>query len=145
VISVVPGLESLTEANAFYAAQGRGGTVEPNDTLVIARDEQGIAGIVRLCRERGFFSLRTMQVRVDRQRQGLGQELLQRFDEHVRELGLSELYCMPYAHLEGFYGRIGFQRMIDVSKAPEVLWNRYDKHCNRKPNSPVILMKRSGM
>lgn len=140
-IEVVSAALRVEEANAFYASQGRGGTVMPTDTLVIAREMDGIAGIVRLCDERTFFSLRTMQVKRELQRQGLGRLLLKRFEALVIERGIPEIFCMPYAHLELFYGSIGFRR-IDEDRAPEVLWNRFDKHRNRRPNGPVILMAR---
>ncbi len=112
--------------------------------LLIDEDASGIRGIVRLCVEDGVHVLRSMQVREGVQRQGVGRALLQRFAELLGSRGVTDCWCMPYAHLEGFYGAGGFVRVTaDEEKlAPPPLWQRYDKHRNRRPNDPVLLMRR---
>jgi hypothetical protein len=46
---------------------------------------------------------------------------------------------MSFAHLEYFYGLIGF-RKIDTDKAPSLLVDRVADFTKRKPDEKVILM-----
>jgi N-acetylglutamate synthase-like GNAT family acetyltransferase len=137
--------EVKLEVDAFYAAEGREARLGPRDVVVADRDEIGLVGVVRLCFEDGFVSLRSMQVRKNIQRAGHGRRILNRFAELLKDRGISEVYCMPYSHLEVFYGRIGFVKLTseEVALVPSLLWKRFDMHCNRKPTRPVILMRRS--
>ena len=137
--------EVKQEVDTFYAAEGREARLDPRDIVVGVRDELGLVGVVRLCFEDGFVSLRSMQVRKGIQRAGHGRRILDRFADLLRDRGICEVYCMPYSHLEVFYGRIGFVKLTSEEAAlvPSLLWKRFDMHCNRKPTRPVILMRRT--
>lgn len=49
---------------------------------------------------------------------------------------------MPFDHLEGFYGQIGFKK-ISESEAPDFLKERLADFFRKKPNEKAILMKRA--
>ena len=144
MIFIAAGAQVKAEVDAFYSSQSRDSRIDPSDVVVGQRDGKGLAGVVRLCFEQGFVSLRSMQVRQDLQRQGVGSQLLRRFVQLLDEQKINYVYCMPYAHLESFYAQIGFVRLMQSEEAlvPPQLWKRLDKHRNRKPSLPVILMRR---
>lgn len=99
------GAEDRDSVRAFYVACGHSGLLEPAEGVLIAEAGGQIVGAVRLCVEHGVQVLRTMRVRPDAQRRGIGRLLLGRF---VTMLAKAECFCLPYAHLESFYGAIGF-------------------------------------
>jgi predicted N-acetyltransferase YhbS len=139
----LPATALRAEAEEFYRVQGRESRPDEVDSLLGLRDGHGLLALVRLCPEFGGWSLRSMQVRGDRQRQGLGQRLLERFVAEVSERQVPEVLCMPYAHLEDFYSRAGFAKLTaaEIETLPLAWWNRFDKHRNRIPSRPVILMR----
>jgi pimeloyl-ACP methyl ester carboxylesterase/N-acetylglutamate synthase-like GNAT family acetyltransferase len=102
---------------AFYVAMGHSGQLGLDDRLLVAERDGEILGAVRLCVEEGAQVLRTMRVRPDAQRRGLGRALLRRF---VTLLAKEECFCLPWAHLEGFYGEIGFQRIAPAALPPHL-------------------------
>lgn len=90
---------------AAYNAWGYGHGLSPSDTIYMLEFGSELAGLVRRTYEHGVTMLRGMFVAPDRQRQGNGMRLLQAF---VRELNGVECYCLPYTHVAGFYGKVGF-------------------------------------
>jgi GNAT superfamily N-acetyltransferase len=74
------GFEDRERVRAFYVACGRSGLLEPADRVLIAEAGGQIVGAVRLCVEDGVQVLRTMRVRPDAQRRGLGR-LLKHYQE----------------------------------------------------------------
>lgn len=67
--------------------------------------------------------------------------LLEKFDDVLKERNINQIFCMPYEHLEGFYGRVGFKRMI-ADEAPYFLQERIKEFFRKKSNGKAILMKR---
>ena len=130
----------LSKVNAFYESCGKVTSVSPHDILIVARDGIDIVGVARLSKEEAAYVLRTMQIREDLQGQGLGTLILNRFDKLLTELKISRVYCMPYLHLEYFYGLIGF-RKIAAKDAPVFLQNRAKDFHLRNPGKDVILMR----
>lgn len=98
-----------------------------------------IIGAVRLCFEQGHFVLRTMQIHPDFQKKGIGQKLLYEFDHLLQKKKIQSIFCMPFTHLEKFYGTIGF-RKIQTSEAPLFLQQRLSDMLNREPGHHGILM-----
>lgn len=121
---------------AFYVACGHSGPLEPAERVLIAETAGQIVGAVRLCVEHGAQVLRTMRVRPDAQRRGIGRLLLGRF---VTMLATAECFCLPYAHLAGFYGAIGFEP-IGPEALPPHLVARLAGYRRERPN--VIAMRR---
>jgi predicted N-acetyltransferase YhbS len=103
----------LDRIAAFYRTAGYGGGVSADDITLVATTEEGIVGVVRLCKEAGVIVVRGMQVDPAFQRQGIGRMLLR---HSLRHLDKGVAYCLPYAHLAGFYGDAGF-----VPAAPAML------------------------
>jgi len=134
--------DCISVADDFYAICGRETKLDLSDTLVFAYDGSSVVGIVRLCFEDKSYVLRTMQIHPDHQRKGIGSLILKRFDELLIERKISEIFCMPYEHLEGFYGQIGFSK-LPVEKAPVFLRKRLKVFFQKKPNEKAILMVRA--
>jgi N-acetylglutamate synthase-like GNAT family acetyltransferase len=129
------------QAEEFYKLCNRETQLDTNDTLVVAFHEDTLVGIIRLCFEHECYVLRTMQIHPEFQAQGVGMKVLVRFQELLVERGISTAYCMPYTHLESFYGKIGFAK-INEFEAPLFLQERYKLHRAKKDHVPAILMKR---
>ena len=97
-------LEYKDEAEKFYQECERKTHVEADDILVVALSEEKPIGIVRLWFENQTFVLRTMQIHPEVQRRGIGSVILEKFDEVLKERNIDQIFCMPYDHLESFYG-----------------------------------------
>jgi N-acetylglutamate synthase-like GNAT family acetyltransferase len=133
--------EDTPRARAFYAERGYNGGITPQDTVLIAERDGDLVGVVRLAPEEGTIVLRGMQVHPAVQRQGIGNQLLAAI---VRELGSSECFCCPYAHLVGFYGGIGF-KVMDLADAPDFLRSRVRGYQQRGDGKEYLLMHREGV
>lgn len=130
-----PGLEPV---RAFYLASGHSGLLEPGDRVLIAEAGAEIVAAVRLCVEDRVQVLRTMRVRPGWQRRGIGRLLLRRF---VTLLGAGDCFCIPYAHLDGFYGQIGFEA-VPPDDLPPHLARRLAQYRAERPGVAVIAMRR---
>ncbi len=124
--------------NLFYASRGYMNSVDGDVAVYIAEHRGRIIGVVRLCREEGHSILRTMHVHQDYRGQGIGRRLLEAFQEEIRA---ADCYCIPFAHLVGFYGAIGF-RQIPPQEAPPHLQERLREYLARGMDG--IVMKRKG-
>lgn len=91
------------------------------------------------CYENNFWVLRTMQVLEDLQRKGLERMILNRFTQLIEELKISQVFCMPYEHLENFYNLIGFKK-IEESDGPNFLRLRAKSYHENHREKRVILM-----
>lgn len=129
------------EAEAFYYLCKRDTTLNDENTILVAKSGDEVVGIVRLCLENECHVLRTMQVHPNYQRQGIGLKMIDRYKLLLEDRKIDTVYCMPYAHLERFYGMIGFKKIIE-SSAPQFLQERVIATRLKKPNEAVILMKR---
>ena len=121
---------------AFYVACGHSGVFDPADRVLLAEAGGRVLGAVRLCREHGTQVLRTMRVHPEAQRRGIGRLLLRRFESM---LSPGDCYCLPYAHLVGFYGAIGFAP-VPREALPPHLAARLDGYLRERPT--MIAMRR---
>jgi N-acetylglutamate synthase-like GNAT family acetyltransferase len=136
------GAEDFPAIRRFYEGSLPGYGVSASDTYFIAEDCGQIRGVVRLTLENGVRVLRGMQVAPGYQKTGIGTALLHHVDS---EIGGFECYCIPYAHLERFYGKIEFVR-IDEESAPHFLRERLKSYLetsdsvilHRPPRRPVV-------
>lgn len=142
VVYVVRAEEVLDEVHNFYKTHESAAIIGPNDMLVIAKDKAKICGCVRLCQEEENFTLRSMLVREDYRHLGIGKQILLRFESLINELHVPSSYCIPYSHLENFYGMIGFRKIIEET-APIFLQNRIASYRTKRPDSSFIIMNRS--
>ncbi|WP_288379054.1 GNAT family N-acetyltransferase [uncultured Massilia sp.] len=120
----------------LYRDAGYGAAVGAEDTVLVAKTAASLVGAVRLCREEGVLVLRGMQVRRDVQRQGIGSRLLATC---LPYLARAEAFCLPYAHLEGFYATAGFAP-ADSAALPAFLADRLATYRSR--GQDVIAMRR---
>lgn len=130
----------IEQVRKFYRLAGYKGGVKPDDVFVGASFEGDLVGVVRIATEHGVQVLRGMRVKPELQRQGIGAQML----AEVRLL-LSgrDCFAISYAHLEKFYGRIGF-RKIDEQTAPVFLRERIVAYRQENPQLEFILIRKSG-
>lgn len=111
MINIRAGTESdVTRVNDYYETHRRSRGANAGDFILLAEDDGRLIGVVRLCREQGHLVLRGMSIQRDYRRQGLGTRMLRQLVEHI---GDRDCFSLPWAHLEGFYGVIGFERVAD--------------------------------
>ena len=122
---------------AFYRASAYRPPLAVTDRFIIAEDEAGICGALRLCSEEGLLVLRGMRVAPSRQRQGIGTQLLERA---AGAIGERECCCIPHRILSGFYAQAGFEE-IAVGEAPAFLRDRWRQYTEGYALD-VILMRR---
>jgi N-acetylglutamate synthase-like GNAT family acetyltransferase len=133
--------EDISRALNFYAERRYGGGIRPEDAVLLAERDGELVGIVRLTAEEGVVVLRGMQVHPKFQRQGIGKRLLASV---AQDLDGRDCFCIPYAHLVGFYRGIGFQ-VIEQAKAPTFLRLRLEKYQNRGDGKKYLIMRREGV
>lgn len=121
-----------------YEAWGYGGGVQPGDRIYLAEADGELVGIVRRTREHEVTMLRGMQVAPEWRGRGIGNRLLNAL---VAELGADECFCVPYAHLTGFYGSAGFVE-IPEENVPPFLRYRLAGYLTR--GLDVLVMRRPG-
>ena len=127
----------LAAVQSFYTSVGYGGGVQPSDRLLVSWVEQSIVAAARLCTEGGTLVLRGMYVAELRRGRGIGSRLLKSISDAI---GSSECWCIPYAHLTGFYSRIGFQ-VCEGETIPPFLAERRERYT--ESGRKVVIMKRS--
>ncbi|WP_166454791.1 GNAT family N-acetyltransferase [Duganella aquatilis] len=120
----------------LYAKAGYGAAINPSDMVIVAHSDEQLVGVVRLCTEEGVAVLRGMQVRSAFQRQGIGAQLLRAckpfLDQHIS-------FCLPYAHLLGFYGQAGFETANEAD-LPDVLAQRLSSYTAQ--GKDILAMRR---
>ena len=133
--------EDISRALNFYAEWRYGGEIRLEDAVLLAERDGELVGIVRLAAEEGMVVLRGMQVHPRFQRQGIGKRLLATV---AHELDGRGCFCIPYAHLVGFYGGIGFH-VIEPAKAPIFLRLRLERYQNRGDGKEYLIMRCEGI
>ncbi|MEM9916841.1 MAG: GNAT family N-acetyltransferase [Bacteroidota bacterium] len=132
--------QEVAKAQAFYKTQNYLTSIQANDIVLVAEKGDRFVGIVRLCPEENFLVLRGMFVDLPYyQRKGIGKQMLQSL---ASLFGAQEVYCLPYDHLQDFYGVIGFKK-INAADAPTVMRDRLQKYSKRFDG--LILMKRTAV
>ena len=119
-----------------YAALGYRRTIDPADTVWLAESADHAVGIVRVAAGQGTLVLRGMRVAENARRQRLGTRMLEAIADWLQD---RECYCVPYPHLVGFYGQIGFT-VIEPAAAPLFLAERLADY--QRNGEDVILMRR---
>jgi len=117
-------LAGLTEFNKvleLYSLCKYQGVIHPSDAVVIAKNDRKVIGAVRLCVENDINILRGMQIIPAMQRQKIGSQMLY-FCLPLMQRQVT--WCLTYAHLNHFYGQIGFQT-AEVSQLPALIKERF--------------------
>ena len=121
---------------AGYEAWKYQGGVQPSDTIYLAERDGKLLGFVRRTVEHGVHVLRGMRVVPDEQRTGIGKRILRHF---VTQLGAHDCWCVPFTHLVGFYGSVGFA-VVPEAEAPRFLQERVATYRARGDN--MLIMRR---
>lgn len=129
------GPESSLVVDPFYSSQGSRHEARETDLFFVASRGSEVLGTVRFCEEFSTAMLRSMMVAESDRRSGVGRLLLNAFEAHLKSLGEPETFCLPYAHLVGFYGLIGFELVVDESLAPQFLQDRLIEYRERTADS----------
>jgi N-acetylglutamate synthase-like GNAT family acetyltransferase len=121
---------------AGYEAWSYQGGAAPADTIYLAERDGTLLGFVRRTMEHDTVMLRGMRVVPDEQRQGIGIRILRYF---VSQLGDAECWCVPFTHLTGFYGAVGFE-VVPESESPKFLQERVALY--RQRGDDMLIMRR---
>ncbi|HMK44446.1 MAG TPA: N-acetyltransferase [Dissulfurispiraceae bacterium] len=101
----------------------------------------GVAALRVLWEDLG--EIRSLAVRQNRQRGGIGRQLVKRCLKEARDLGLERVFALTYH--PGFFHRLGFKD-VDKGKLPQKIWSDCIK-CHKFPECDehaVILYLRAG-
>lgn len=131
-----PGVELI---RPFYEEQAKRPGLREEDLFFVAQQNAKIIGCCRLCIEEKTPVLRSMVIHAEHRRRGIGTALLLNFETFLNEHQLHKTYCLPYAHLAGFYGQIGFQ-LISESQAPLFLQSRLSDY-QQKPDQFICMLR----
>lgn len=135
----IQGAQSLALLNSFYTQYGGRPLARESDVFFYALECESILGAVRFCLEEETPLLRSMLIHPDFRRQGLGRQLLIEFEAYLIAQNIKNTFCLPYEHLESFYGEIGFKK-IDESDAPLFLRERLVEY-RKKPQSFICMSR----
>jgi N-acetylglutamate synthase-like GNAT family acetyltransferase len=106
-------------------------------TVVVATDGGERVGLGRLVPAgEGMVELGGMWVTDPYRGRGVARALV---EELIRRAGASDVYCVPFADLEGFYASCGFER-VKREAAPAALEEKL-AWCEREIARPVLLMR----
>ena len=131
--------DQFDEVDCFYRRVGYGGTIGETETILEARAEDRLVGVVRLVIENSFLVLRGMQVETGFQRRGVGGKLL---EAAVEVMSGRECWCIPHSYLSGFYSGGGFSE-VPSSSAPRFLADRLIRY-NASGRSVVLMRRLAG-
>ena len=132
----IPRRDEHSRVLSIYAAFGYRRTIDPADTVWLAESADDPIGIVRVAAEQGTLVLRGMRIAEHARRQRVGTRMLEAI---AVWLDGRECYCVPYPHLAGFYGQIGFD-VLEPTAAPAFLAERVAEY--RRSGQEAILMRR---
>ncbi len=80
--------------------------------------------------------IKSVAVAEDRQRQGIGSQLIEACLQEARELGITTVFCLTYK--PGFFERFGFSQ-VDKMELPQKVWTECYR-CPKFPNCDEIAL-----
>ena len=119
----------------FYKAIEEDVHNEKNVCIFTYQVNKHIVGAVRLIKNDGYFTLRTLYVIPQWRHKGIATALIQKLIVHLPERSI--LYCLPYPQVLSLYSNLGFVH-IHPDNLPEMLKKRYDEYIKE---FDVIAMK----
>ena len=99
------------------------------DYFVIRQGEQAVACAALHVMWSDLAEIKSVAVVEDKQRQGIGSQLVEACIEEARELGMSTIFCLTYK--PAFFERFGLSQ-IDKMELPQKVWTE----CYRCPKFP---------
>ena len=109
-ISVAPATDHSV-LNQLYLGWGYHGGITDSDRVFVAHLDGCPVGLVRRTGESEVVMLRGMYVAPEHQRSGIGSRLLHAF---AADLPAIDCFCIPFAHLTGFYAQAGFSVIAET-------------------------------
>ena len=125
----------------FYGREWDDTKIRDEDLFFLALEGEAIIGSVRYCVEEGSSMFRSLLIDRAARSRGIGKLLVKACTKYMQEAAVSVAYCIPYAHLEGYYTALGFKR-VDGGLVPEFLQLRIREY--RASGSNVICMRSTG-
>jgi N-acetylglutamate synthase-like GNAT family acetyltransferase len=122
-LKTLEGAHARPFVDPFYVKNGKRPCARDSDLFFLALEGSKLVGCVRYCIENETSMLRTMMVDSEHRHRGIGSRLLKNFVEYLDAHDIHEVYCLPYAHLPGFYAAAGF-RPVPLDDAPAFLQER---------------------
>ncbi len=103
--------------------------------FVVARAEGRIVGLsaLHICWI-DLAEVRSLAVRREHQRHGVGRTLVERCLEEARDLGLRKVFALTYR--PGFFSALGF-REVDKAELPHKVWQDC-VHCSKFPECDEV-------
>ncbi|MCL6271912.1 GNAT family N-acetyltransferase [Sansalvadorimonas sp. 2012CJ34-2] len=120
-------VEIKNKVNQFYRAAGYSGSWGENEQAYCLSDSDNIVGAVKVESLEGVLILRGMYIASDKQSNGYGSLLLSQIEPVLNK---AKSYCLPFDHLEDFYGKAGFVR-ISETELPAFLQKRLGKYVDQ--------------
>lgn len=139
-VQIRPGVEVKDLVDPFYFRNGSKGIARPDDLFFMAYQSDQLVGCVRYCFEENTPMLRTMMIDPGFRCLSIGRTLLIQFEKHLIQHNLRNTFCLPYPHLENFYGIIGFKK-VSENQAPVFLRERMQQY-QAMSSPPMIFMER---
>lgn len=140
-IRQIIGSEAAPIVDPFYAQEGRSHhRARDFDLFFAAFIENTIVGVCRFCVEENTPLLRSMVVHAPLRSQKIGVKILEDFALYLDKNSIGPTYCIPYGHLEKFYGLIGF-KIIKEEDGPDFLQKRVQEY-REKSSDTFMIMRR---
>ncbi|MFV8257870.1 GNAT family N-acetyltransferase [Bdellovibrio bacteriovorus] len=139
-VKLIPGSEAGPIVDAFYEQEGKSHRARDTDLFFTAFMENTIVGVCRFCIEENTPLLRSMIVHAPLRSHKIGAKILESFATYLDENNHSPTYCIPYDHLEKFYGLIGF-KIIKEEDAPAFLQERIQTY-RKNTTDKFMFMRR---
>ena len=132
---------SLDAIKGFYDSCGYPGSIGDSDQMIVATLLSQLIGAVRLVEENGVHLLRGMYIADRCQRMGIGARMLKHFEELIERQQIMNIYLTCGAHLDDFYGQIGFKILTNPHDIPSFLAARSAGYA--KQFGPQLIMQRT--
>ncbi len=139
-IQLISGSEAVPIVDPFYEQEGKSHRARNSDLFFAAFIDSTIVGVCRFCVEENTPMLRSMIVQTSLQSKKIGSKILEHFAEYLEKNNFRPTYCIPYDHLEKFYGHIGF-KVIKEEDAPVFLQERIQGYRERNPEAFMIMRR----
>lgn len=139
-IQLIPGAEAAPIVDLFYEQEGKSHRARNSDLFFAAFIENTIVGVCRFCVEENTPMLRSMIVHAPLRSHKIGAKILESFAQYLDKNNYRSTYCIPYDHLEKFYGLIGF-KVIKEEDAPAFLQERIQGYRERNPEAFMIMRR----
>jgi len=133
-IKQIQGSEAAVLVDAFYASEGKYYRARNSDLFFVAFIENTTVGTYRFCIEESTSMLHSMIIHASLRSQKICVKNFESFAKYLDQNNFKPTYCIPYGHLEKFYGIIGF-KTINEMDAPSFLQERIQAYRAKSSDS----------